>query len=203
MCCKSNNSCPANKKKNADKVAQAHKDGRIPNNFGNKQGWAKGLTKDSDPRVAKASATLQARIASGEYVPKGTPHTEEMKMHLSEKRSEWLRIPENRKNYGRGKKSWMELCFEKWMADNNIVGWSDEEHFWNPIAKKNYFADYVFTEKKLIIELDGTQHRKTVEQDRIRDEYLQSLGYTVIRVPHTEFKERYFSSKGFNDLLRL
>jgi hypothetical protein len=35
----------------------------------------------------------------------------------------------------------------------------------------------------------------------IRDEWFNSKGYIVIRVPHSEFKERYFSGRGFLDLL--
>ena len=46
------------------------------------------------------------------------------------------------------------------------------------------------------------EHRKTVEKDAIRDQWFESKGYKVIRIPHPEFKERYFSGKGFIDLLR-
>jgi len=75
-------------------------------------------------------------------------------------------------------------------------------HFWNDEIKKNYFPDFIFESKKLIIELDGTQHRKTVEQDSVRDTWFNNKGYTVVRILHSEFKERYFSGTGFLDLLR-
>ena len=51
---------------------------------------------------------------------------------------------------------------------------------------------FIFESKKLIIELDGTQHRKTVEQDAIRDKWFSTKGYKVIRIPVDEFKKRYF-----------
>ena len=40
---------------------------------------------------------------------------------------------------------------------------------------------------KLIIELDGTQHRNTVMQDAMRDDYLISIGYRVLRITHREY----------------
>jgi very-short-patch-repair endonuclease len=63
----------------------------------------------------------------------------------------------------------MELTFESYLKENNITGWDTEVHFWNDDLRKNYFPDFIFESKKLIIELDGTQHRKTIEQDAIRD----------------------------------
>lgn len=47
-------------------------------------GWAKGLTKETDPRI-KWGKTLSEKIAKGEIIPtwKGRKHTEEEKRHLS------------------------------------------------------------------------------------------------------------------------
>jgi very-short-patch-repair endonuclease len=59
----------------------------------------------------------------------------------------------------------------------------------------------VFEDKKLIVELDGNQHLKSIEADKIRDSYLSSLGYNVLRISHDEFKKRHFSGKGFSDLM--
>ena len=44
-----------------------------------------------------------------------------------------------------------------------------------------FIVDFVCFEKKLIIELDGGQHEKNKEQDEIRDAWLSSQGYTVVR----------------------
>ena len=51
-----------------------------------------------------------------------------------------------------------------------------------PIDK--YIADFVASGKKLIIELDGSQHldEKNTVKDNERTRYLNSLGYKVIRV---------------------
>ncbi len=45
----------------------------------------------------------------------------------------------------------------------------------------NYIPDFVCIEKKLIIELDGSQHLEQEEYDNERTKYLESLGYKVIR----------------------
>ncbi len=44
-----------------------------------------------------------------------------------------------------------------------------------------YIPDFVCIEKKLIIELDGSQHLEQEEYDNERTKYLESLGYKVIR----------------------
>ena len=204
MCLERYNSCPAVRKKNSEKIKKAHEDGRIAgwNTIKNSnRGWAKGLTAETDSRVAKSKATMRKKIDSGEYVVKGTPVSDRHKKRLSEFKSNWLKNPENRKSIGRGKQSWMEQSFQKWLEENLIEGWETEKHFWSPTIRKNYYCDFVFENKKLIIELDGTQHLKTIEQDKIRDDWLGTLGYRVVRVQHKEFKERFFSKKGFEDLL--
>ena len=44
-----------------------------------------------------------------------------------------------------------------------------------------YIADFFCLELKLVIELDGGQHAERAEQDEQRTQYLQSLGYRVLR----------------------
>ena len=48
-----------------------------------------------------------------------------------------------------------------------------------PIGK--YIVDFVNLDKKLIIELDGSQHLETIQYDSKRTEYLTNLGYKVVR----------------------
>jgi very-short-patch-repair endonuclease len=45
----------------------------------------------------------------------------------------------------------------------------------------NYIPDFVCIEKKLILELDGSQHLDQVEYDTERTKYFETLGYKVIR----------------------
>jgi very-short-patch-repair endonuclease len=45
----------------------------------------------------------------------------------------------------------------------------------------NYIPDFVSIKRKLIIELDGSQHLDQVEYDTERSKYFESQGYKVIR----------------------
>jgi very-short-patch-repair endonuclease len=45
----------------------------------------------------------------------------------------------------------------------------------------NYVVDFCSPRRKLIIELDGSQHLDQAEYDLERTKYLQSLGYRVLR----------------------
>jgi very-short-patch-repair endonuclease len=45
----------------------------------------------------------------------------------------------------------------------------------------NYIIDFCSPRRKLIIELDGSQHLDQAQYDLERTKYLQSLGYRVLR----------------------
>ncbi len=52
----------------------------------------------------------------------------------------------------------------------------------------DYIVDFFCPRAKLVIEVDGSQHSadEIVEDDRIRDEYMMSLGLRVLRFTNTE-----------------
>ena len=58
-----------------------------------------------------------------------------------------------------------------------------------------YIVDFYSPKAKLIIELDGSQHfeDRVIESDKIRTEFLEQYGLTVIRIPnnmvHKQFEE--------------
>ena len=54
-------------------------------------------------------------------------------------------------------------------------------HFRNQHAIGNYVVDFCAPRKKLIIELDGSQHVEQAEYDRERTAFLESKGYHVLR----------------------
>lgn len=106
--------------------------------------------------------------------------------------SERLRDPEFRRNYGRQNKSYIERSFDGWLQRHGKVygvDYDDEVPFKRPNGRY-YYADFIFENIKLNIELDGTQHRLTVEQDKIRDEYITSLGYQVVRITAQEYNRK-------------
>jgi very-short-patch-repair endonuclease len=76
-----------------------------------------------------------------------------------------------------------------------------EEKFWSLVRSKQlgvkirrqvpidrYIVDFLCEEKKLIIELDGSQHTEEEgrRRDRTRDDYLRTIGYTVLRIDNLD-----------------
>ena len=55
----------------------------------------------------------------------------------------------------------------------------------------DYIVDFICKEAKIIIEIDGGQHNEPVniEYDKTRTEYLNTLGYKVIRFWNNEIYE--------------
>ena len=56
-----------------------------------------------------------------------------------------------------------------------------------PIGK--YVVDFVSFEKRLIVELDGGQHKAQKDEDKTRDRFFQDEGFEVIRFWNTEVFE--------------
>jgi very-short-patch-repair endonuclease len=45
----------------------------------------------------------------------------------------------------------------------------------------DYIVDFICFERKLIVEVDGSQHVDTIERDDARTAWLESVGFTVLR----------------------
>ena len=56
-----------------------------------------------------------------------------------------------------------------------------------------YIVDFYIAEAKLVIELDGSQHydAKGQQNDRVRDEYLHSLGLSVLRYANSDVNHNF------------
>ena len=81
----------------------------------------------------------------------------------------------------------------------------EERHLWYDFLKGlpvmvhrqkvfgNYIADFYIAEVKLVIELDGSQHYEETgqEKDARRDQYFESLGLRVLRVPNNAVTENF------------
>ena len=83
----------------------------------------------------------------------------------------------------------------------------EESLLWNCFLRKyplqfrrqyvigNYIADFYCHKAKLVIELDGSGHYEPekMQKDKVRTEYLESLGVMVLRITNLEVK-RYFDA---------
>lgn len=68
---------------------------------------------------------------------------------------------------------------------------TEDVHFRRQHAIGNYIVDFCAVRRKLIIELDGSQHLEQAEYDQQRSQFLQSKGYRVLR---------FWNSDVMNDL---
>ena len=57
----------------------------------------------------------------------------------------------------------------------------DGHKFSRQIPLGPYFTDFICRAKRLVIEIDGYSHDGNPARDAMRDEYLRSLGYLVMR----------------------
>ena len=53
----------------------------------------------------------------------------------------------------------------------------------------NYIADFYCKELKLVIEIDGCSHDDKYKYDKGRDEYMRSVGITVLRIEDKDVKK--------------
>lgn len=81
----------------------------------------------------------------------------------------------------------------------------EEKRLWYDFLKKlpqtvnrqkvigKYVVDFYCADANLVIELDGIQHgsEKAVLEDKIRDEYLNSLGITVLRYSNYDINTNF------------
>jgi len=67
--------------------------------------------------------------------------------------------------------------------------------FWRQKVIENYIVDFCCPKQKLIIELDGSQHYWDghAEKDVERDNFLNSLGYTVLRYSNRQVNSEFKS----------
>ena len=53
----------------------------------------------------------------------------------------------------------------------------------------NYIVDFICLDKKVIVELDGSQHLQQSHYDSERDDWLKNQGFKVLRYHNNEFFE--------------
>ncbi|MCS5423036.1 MULTISPECIES: endonuclease domain-containing protein [Psychrilyobacter] len=78
------------------------------------------------------------------------------------------------------------LLWER-IKNKKILGY----RFHRQYGIERYIVDFYCPKLKLIVELDGRQHhmREGVEYDEVRNDFLISLGLTVVRFDNKEIEE--------------
>lgn len=130
-----------------------------------KSPWNKGLTKQTDARVAKGCETLRKHLNDGSVIIKGHKHTEEAKQKIS-KAATLNNIKRAGTKAGRGKRgyykgyycqsSW-ELAYVIYNLDHNINFIRNKKYF-NYIyedKQRHYFPDFYLPDIDTYIEVKG------------------------------------------------
>ena len=150
----------------------------------NQISWNKGLTKETNKSVKKSGETYHKKVQSGEIIPSflGKQHKEETKKKISDSM---------KKAHAEGR-AW-NIGINHW---NNEPSYPEKffmQVIENEFNDKNYTREYVigkfridfaWIDKKLAIEIDGSQHEKIEHKQRDikKDEYLKSQGWQVLRI---------------------
>ena len=74
-----------------------------------------------------------------------------------------------------------ERALWRLLRDRQLAGWRFRRQ--EPID--HYIVDFICFEARLILEADGSQHFESVA-DKVRDAYLQSKGFRVLRLWNTD-----------------
>ena len=76
------------------------------------------------------------------------------------------------------------LIVWQWLRDQQVLG----QKFRREYPVPPYTVDFFCVELGLVIEMDGQPHltQEGIAHDRIRDRFLKSLGYEILRIPGYE-----------------
>ena len=150
--------------------------------------WNKGLTKETNDILKKASETLSNSYKSGRLKSSFKDHhwSDEDKKRISEQRKKFLDDHPDKVPFllnHSSKESYPEKCFKKIFKENNI---DLKYHF----QVGRYQLDFYNEELKKYVEIDGEQHYKNdqlIERDIERTQILFEKGWTGMRIRWKEF----------------
>lgn len=165
--------------------------------FGNSlshQPWNKGLTKETDARVAKNAAgvrnTLRQKVADGwkPFFATDDFWTEEQRAKRSEEKIQLFKdrpeLHPNRllaSNKGRNGMTYPECLAADWLTAHNITYNFQYKTVFNENSR---YVDFFLQDYKLYIEIDGEYwHTRRRETDMAKDLFaLESQGISTLRI---------------------
>jgi hypothetical protein len=99
----------------------------------------------------------------------------------------------------RNLQSYPEIYFQNILEKIGIFKYCELEYPIRFNKYNSYFLDFYFKNKKIDLEIDGSQHKKRVNQDIKRDIFLKSQGIKVFRIewrnPKTIEGKKYLDKK--------
>lgn len=144
--------------------------------------WNKGLTKQTDSRVAQIGATLST-VMIGKGHKQSIETREKISKSFIKAHSEGRMVGWAHINSDPNRMSSSEKVFKKWLDNAKI---SYQIH----LNVGKYFLDFAITDLKIDIEIDGCQHFRSndaIEHDRKRDSWLMAQGWKIHRIKWADF----------------
>lgn len=200
-CSKNHSSCPVNRKKCSEGLKKEHK--QNPKNYSSRKYFAQTVSvlKEKYPdwyntKIEKQKKTWRERYENGLIKAKGTPHTEESKAKIREKRIAYLQ-KKNGETAWEKRTSRIPSYLENWFHENIIIKYqlTSKYDIISEYCEYPYFIDYAFINEKIAVELDGAVHftngDERIEHDLKRDRYLKEKGWIIYRIPYFEIQTNY------------
>ena len=149
--------------------------------------WNKGLTKETDLRVAKTGQVYSERAKAGLYDWSCNKHTEETKEKIRQQKLE-LCAKQGTNLCGKGKRgyyqgyycqsSW-ELAYVVYQLEHNVNFIRNKQVFSYMLdgIKRSYFPDFYLVDEDIYVEIKGYYDNKTQEKEKQfpQDKKLQIL----------------------------
>lgn len=143
--------------------------------------WNKGLSKETDVRVAKYCQTVKERLVSGQIIPsmKGKHLSAEQKAKISISMKKFCKEHPDRVPFvlnHSSKESYPEKYFKEVFQNEKFPSFVQE------MFVNGYYLDFAFQELRLYIEIDGEQHfsEKHKLHDINRTKILKQNGWKCI-----------------------
>jgi len=150
---------------------------------GTRSAWNKGMTKQSDIRIAKIAETFKRHYENGEFALNNQSPSDECKQRISESMKKahaegraW-NIGKSRWN---NKPSYPETFFMR-VIENEFL----DKDYVREYAMGIYSLDFAWPHLKKAIEIDGDQHQRFqeyIDRDIRKDAFINSNGWTVLRI---------------------
>ena len=140
--------------------------------------WNKGLTKDTDERVANNSTAVSVALKG---IPPKFEWTDSLRKEQSERKKKlYSDFPDKHPNRklanNRRKMTYPERLAFDWLTRNNF-------DFYHNKKVDRYYPDFIIG--NVIIEIDG-EYWHDEQLDKERDSILSGLGYTIYRIKAKE-----------------
>jgi very-short-patch-repair endonuclease len=148
--------------------------------------WNKGLSKETNKSLENLSKTLLKKYKSGE-LKSGFKNKKHNKISCEKmSKSAILAFQEGRHSgwVSRKIQSYPEIYFEKVLKSKKLFEECIPEYFIKHKNNSNYFLDFYFPNKRINLEIDGSQHELEDRKisDNQRDNFLSEQNIFVFRI---------------------